>query len=109
MPEFETFGRFVGEWLAGRDLAKLDPVFRPQSLYVCSVDGDLLVDHLGRYEKLEATFEYLRQRLPRMGHFAQSNRSGAPVDYRTFYTAGLAELVASIYAEDVQAFGYSFD
>ena len=109
VPEFATFDRFVREWLPGRVLSKLDPVFHPQSLYVCSVDGDLLVDHLGRYENLEATFEYLRQTLPSVGHFAESNRSGAPVDYRTFYTAELRELVASIYADDVRNFRYAFD
>jgi hypothetical protein len=43
-----------------------------------------------------------------VGRFAQSNRSGTPVDYRTFYTGELEELVGSIYTEDVRNFGYSF-
>ena len=109
VPQFDTFERFVREWLTGRDLAKLDPVFHPQSLYVCGANSDLLVDHLGHYEDLEATYAYLRERLPSLPQFAHSNRSGEAVDYRTFYTPQLAEIAASIYADDVRTFSYSFD
>jgi chondroitin 4-sulfotransferase 11 len=108
-PQFETFERFVHEWLAGRDLAKLDPVFHPQSLYVCGRDGDLLVNHLGHYEDLDTTLRFLHESLPALGPFPQSNRSGGPVDYRTFYTPQLADLAGFIYADDVRIFGYSFD
>jgi hypothetical protein len=39
----------------------------------------------------------------------ESNRSGAPVDYRSFYSPELIDRVGSIYAEDVKRFGYRFE
>lgn len=108
IPEFETFESFVTGWLARRDLRRLDLAFQPQSLFVCNADGGILVDHLGRFEDLDATYAYLRERLPSLPPLAKSNASGRRVDYRTFYTPELVELVGSIYAEDVTRFGYRF-
>jgi hypothetical protein len=45
----------------------------------------------------------------RLPPLAESNASGTPVDYRSFYTPDLVELVGSIYAEDVTRFGYRFE
>lgn len=109
IPEFETFESFVTGWLARRDLRRLDLAFQPQSLFVCNADGGILVDHLGRFEDLDATYAYLRERLPSLPPLAESNASGRRVDYRTFYTPELVELVGSIYAEDVTRFGYGFE
>ena len=41
VPEFETFDRFVIQWLARRDLCRLDLAFQPQSLFVCNARGEL--------------------------------------------------------------------
>ena len=109
VPEFETFETFVTNWLAKRDLRRLDLEFQPQSPFVCNADGGVLVDHLGRFEDLDATYAYLRERLPNLPPLAESNASGTPVDYRSFYTPDLIELVGSIYAEDVTRFGYRFE
>lgn len=107
-PEFETFERFVSEWLAVRDPNELDLIFQPQSRFVCDSAGKVLVDHLGRVEDLGATYDYLRAKVPDLPPFAASNRSGERIDYRSFYTPRLADVVAKIYAADVSRFGYSF-
>lgn len=52
VPEFETFERFVTEWLAQRDLTKLDGVFRPQTLYLADAAGTVMVDTLLRFERV---------------------------------------------------------
>jgi sulfotransferase famil protein len=108
IPEFETFDRFVTEWLAGRDLRKLDLVFKVQSDFVCDEQRNLIVDELGRYEDLDSFCDILRQKAPQLPPISKSNRSGVKVDYRTFYTPALVDLVGSIYSEDVARFGYSF-
>jgi hypothetical protein len=107
-PEFDSFERFVREWLEPRDRRKLDYVFQPQSLFVCDEHGQVLVDHVGRYDDLDATRSFLEEAVPGLPSIPQSNRSGAPVDYRTFYTPELAKLVGDIYADDVRLFGYRF-
>jgi chondroitin 4-sulfotransferase 11 len=109
IPELENFETFVTRWLARRDPAQLNAVYQPQSRFVCGRDGKFLVEHVGRFEDLGPTLDYLRELLPEMPPIGHANPSGPAVDYRTFYTPELAELVGTIYAEDVFRFGYSFD
>lgn len=108
VPEFDTFERFVKEWLAPRDVPTLDGVFQPQSAFVCDADGRLLVDHIGKLEDLGTTFAFLREKLGYVPAIEEANRSGERVDYRTFYTAELMETVGQIYQHDVRTFGYDF-
>lgn len=109
VPEFETFERFVPEWLARRDPARLDGVFQPQWLFLCDSDKRLLVDHVGRLEELGPTLDYVRRATGRDFELSRANRSGEAVDYRSFYTPELADLVGRIYADDARLFGYSFE
>jgi Sulfotransferase family len=108
LPAFETFERFVREWLIYKDVAKSDLALQPQSLFVCDSKGKILVDHLGRVEDMKPTIDFLREKLGYAPEISRSNRSGDPVDYRDFYTSQLADLVGTIYARDVEAFGYEF-
>jgi hypothetical protein len=107
-PEFETFETFVTDWLAPRDPARLDYVFQPQSLYVCDGHNRVIVDHIGHYEDLQGTVDFIRQTLPAFAGIPRSNRSGDPLDYRRFYTPKLIEIVGAKYAQDVTNFGYEF-
>jgi len=108
VPEFETFEAFVTDWLATRDVRRLDGIFQPQSPFVCGSDGGLLVDHVGRVEDLAPTLDFVRNTTGRSVHVERSNRSGERANYRDFYTAELAELVRSIYRQDIEMFGYEF-
>jgi hypothetical protein len=107
-PEFATFEGFVEEWLARRDVRKLDGVFQPQSLFLCDKAGRLLVDHVGRLEDLAPTYAFVEAKVGAMPALGQANRSGDAIDYRKLYTPELAALVGRIYAEDVERFGYRF-
>ena len=107
-PAFETFDRFVREWLAVRDVNKLDGVFQPQSIFLCDASGRLLVDHVGRVEDLGPTYVFIAHHVGPIGPLARANRSGEPVEYRSVYSPDLARLVGEIYREDVERFGYRF-
>lgn len=107
---FETFERFVNDWLAVRDPRSLDPVFQPQHLYVCDDGGRVIVDHLGRFEDLESTYAFLQSKVRGgVGAVGHSNRSGDPVDFRRFYTPSLVDTVARLYSDDIRRFGYEFE
>ncbi len=108
VPEFENFERFVREWLAPRDVRKLDGVFQPQWPFVCQANKQVMVDHVGRFEKLEQTHAFLEATLRRKLRFHRQNLSGPEIDYRSLYTPALAAAVRDIYSEDVEMFGYEF-
>lgn len=107
--EFESFERFVREWLPARKVEKLDAIFRPQSHFVCDSAGLVLVDHLGSLDDLEPTFEFLRKQIGKVPPIGSSNRSGERIDYRNLYTPELVDIVGRFYASDVEAFGYDFE
>lgn len=108
VPAFANFDSFVTQWLAQRDVARLDGIFQPQWPFVCNEDGRTLVDHLGRIEDLPPTLEFIRAASGSAVQLEWSNRSGDANDYRDFYTPDLARLVGQIYRRDVELFGYEF-
>lgn len=105
----ETFERFVLEWLAPKDVFSVDPMFRPQSQFVCDDAGRILVDHMGRLEDMDPTLEFIESAVGRVPKIRQANSSGKRVDYRTFYTPDLVDAVGKIYRVDVERFGYRFE
>lgn len=108
VPEFESFERFVHEWLAPRDVTRLDGVFQPQWLFLCNSEGRVLVDYVGRMDDLGSVTEFVSARAGHDFSIAHANRSGDALDYRTCYSPTLANLVGDIYRRDVELFGYDF-
>ena len=104
--EFESFETFVKDWLAKRHVAKLDAIFQPQHVFICDLDGNILVDHVGHLEDLRPTFEFIRDHTGSLPSLELSNRSGEPIDYKQFSTPELTRVVARIYHEDIKLFGY---
>jgi hypothetical protein len=107
--EFESFQRFVEEWLLRHKEANLDGIFQPQWTFVIGEDGQILVDHIGHLNDLEPTLDFVEGALGYRLQIPDGNRSGERMDFRQFYTPELVELVGNFYARDVEAFGYSFD
>lgn len=105
---FDSFERFVREWLCTRDIRKLDYVFQPQSLFVCDEHENIIVRHLCRFENLAEAHRVLEIFVPDLPPLGRSNRSGTRVDYRKFYTPELAKLVGRIYEDDARNLGYRF-
>lgn len=113
MRHIETFDQFM-RW-------KLDPQ-RPyqfhvdtsielQSDYVIDLRGNVLVDFIGRYERLAEDFNEACRRIgipaPQLLHKRQA--TDRRKDYRSYYTDELAERVAQHFAADIRIFGYRFD
>lgn len=107
-PEFETFERFVKEWLAARDPHKLDGVFQPQWLFLCDNHHRPLVDHIGRLDDLAPTFAFIAARTGACAPIPHANRSGVHLDYRSVYTPDLVRIVGDLYRQDIELFGYDF-
>jgi len=108
----------------------------PQSSFVCDSRGNLLVDFLGRFERLQADFTAVAQRLglpccalphrnksrsQKLSSFFQprhlftrlctlfnSGKLGRCQSYQDYYDNDSKDLVAQLYARDLECFHYRF-
>jgi chondroitin 4-sulfotransferase 11 len=106
-PEFSSFERFVKAFLAQKDLCRIDGVFRPQVYYAADSAGNLPFDHVGVFEKIEQTEQWLADTLGRPISFPRYNATKRTA-YRQYYDAELRNIVGDLYASDVKAIGAEF-
>lgn len=106
--EFESFERFVMEWLPGRDLGREDYVFRPQTQFLLTRAGKIGVTHLGRIEDTGTYLLFLEESLGRRVEIGHLNRTSDPFRYREAYTPGMRDMLARCYADDLERFPYDF-
>ena len=89
----------------------LDTSIERQSDYLVDLHGNLIVDFVGRYERLQDDFAVACERIgipcPTLPHRRQA--TDRKKDYRSYYTDDTAALVAAHFAADVERFGYTFD
>jgi hypothetical protein len=104
---FDTFDDFVASWLTAENVASWVH-FLPQAHFVLNADGRVMVDFLGRFERLNDDFNAVARRLERHVELPSTNR-GEHVPYADYYTPKTREIVARVYARDISAFGYGFE
>ena len=105
--DFDSFDTFVTRYLTHRRLSRADGVFRPQTSYLTLGDGTLPFDHIGRFEHLADTEQWLSGILGRRIEFPRINgteREG----YREYFTDQTRDIVGSLYRSDVETFGFTF-
>ena len=81
-----------------------------QHEYLVDLQGNVIVDFIGRYENLQNDFGAICQRIgiaaPALPHLRQA---GDRRDYRTYYSDELVELVGNHYRKDLALLNYTFD
>jgi hypothetical protein len=89
----------------------IDTSIERQSDYVVDLHGNLIVDFVGHYERLQDDFAEACRRIgigtPALPHRRQA--TDRERDYRSYYSDETAELVAAHFAADIERFGYRFD
>jgi hypothetical protein len=108
VPEFSTFERFVYEWLADKDLMKLDYVFMPQSSFILDNDNKLIVDYIGYFERFNEGIAEINQKLGRDLKIPVVNEVKKAVGYRDAYNSQLRNFVGDLYKQDVEIGNYDF-
>jgi len=103
-----------GEWVC-RAYGKNEPryydnpkMFMPQSGWLTNERGEMIVDFIGRFERLEEDFATICQNIGRQAqlpHVKSSKRSG----YQQYYTEETRDIVAEWFAEDIRRFGYRYE
>ncbi|HEY2082219.1 MAG TPA: sulfotransferase family 2 domain-containing protein [Verrucomicrobiae bacterium] len=106
---YEDFDSFVRRGLKRSEILSYLH-FRPQCHFVCLKGNQPALDFVGRYEKLESDFAFICRRLNIESKLVEANRNASRErDYREYYTEDTRRIVGEIYADDAQAFAYSFD
>ena len=90
------------------DDARTDPHLKSQYAFLSDDSGALLVDYIGKFERLNDAFEHICDRLGvtdfELPHLKKADRR----EYHAYYTPELVDLVGARYQRDVELFGYSF-
>lgn len=83
--------------------------FRSQHTFLTDRNGNLLPDHVFRFENLVEEFNALTERLglPEQTKLPHRNPSSKR-PYQDYYTDDLRRLVADRYQRDIELFGYEF-
>ncbi len=89
----------------------IDTSIESQTDYLIDLSGRVVVDFIGRYERLGEDFAEACRRIgmpaPALPHQRQAR--DRQKDYRGYYTDETAELVARYFARDIEILGYGFD
>jgi hypothetical protein len=88
----------------------VDTSMELQSDYIVDLRGAVLVDFIGRYERLTEDFAEACRRIgiraPALPH---KRRAAGRGDYRRYYTAESAGWIAGHFQRDIEMFGYRFE
>ena len=109
IPDFESFLR----WKLDPDRPyqyHIDTSIERQSDYLIDLHGNVIVDFVGRYERLAEDFEQICRHIglspPALPH--RRRAADRERDYRDYYDDATAELVARHFARDIEMLGYRF-
>lgn len=83
-------------------------LFQPQHSFLVDGDGQLLSDHVGRVEQMQASYDAICARIGIPGRVLAQVNGSRRSDYRQYYDPGLIDGVAELYQRDLELFGYEF-
>lgn len=79
-----------------------------QSYYVHDINGEQIVDFVGRFENIQHDFEFIKRKLDldiSLPHLNSTNRG----KYESYFTEESKQLVAQLWQKDLENFNYQFD
>jgi hypothetical protein len=106
LADFADFDAFVKGWVNRENVCK-HVLFVPQYEFVCLQNKPTL-DFIGRFENFAQDFEAVRKRLgidTELQYLNVSKHRG----YQSQYNETTKQIVANVYREDIEIFGYAFD
>jgi hypothetical protein len=102
--DYPSFGHFVRGWLRKENIHSF-PHFIPQSYFLADARGRLMMDFIGRYERVSHDFAELARRLHVNCSLPLYNTSNH-AHFSTYYDSETRGIVGRVYARDVELFGY---
>jgi hypothetical protein len=89
-------------------LYDLPRMFMPQYEWLSDSDGTCIVDFVGRFERLGSDFDEVCRRIGVRASLPHVKKS-AHRDYRELYSPECRELIARVFAGDIERYGYAFE
>ncbi len=102
---FRSFGEFCHEFHAWPHRDNFH--FRPQWRWIAEEHGKLLVDFVGRFERLDDDFARICRRLGLSKCRLPRRNSSPHGPYPAYYEKETRRIVGTLYARDADIFGYA--
>ena len=117
-PFYENYSRITFNVLHNKDLdypfnpwsgeeVIIDPQFFPQHLFTHDENGNQLVDVIGRFENFAHDAKQILAWLNISDPIEKIHSSDHP-PYREAYTPRMKDIIADVFAKDIEIFGYEF-
>lgn len=87
-------------------LKEVKPVL--QKDWVCDRSGNLIVDYVGRFERLSEDVLYLTNRIGIDAKNLKVTNKSRRQNYRSYYSTNTKRLVEKYFQEDLDLFGYTY-
>ena len=97
------FDEFI-DWRFSTDIKNC----KTQRSYLQDIDGKLLVDYVGKVHTLEADLERICKKLKIKKPDLERKNKSEHERYDRYYSTKTIEMVAKVYKEDVDEFGFNF-
>ena len=81
---------------------------RPQYRQLCTADGEIALDYVGRYEDLQESYNTICERVGLPVSELSKKNSSEHSGYTRYYDDDLRHRVAEFYKEDLRLFSYDF-
>lgn len=104
--QYSDFDSFVKEWVNETNVNSWVH-FVPQHKFIYDDEFSLKVDYVGRLENIAHDFDYVAKKLNLTSTLPYINSSSRS-SYHNYYTKETAEIVAQVYAKDIELLKYVF-
>lgn len=84
-------------------------MLRPQLYWLKEYSGNINFDHIGKFERLEETFDVIKKNLNVSDINFPHEIKGNGDDYKSHYNQDLIDKVGKFYSKEIKFFGYSFN
>lgn len=108
LSKFDSFDEFVKKWLNEESKWSYTH-FKPQYIYVCNNNYNIMVDFVGKFENLDDDFEKVCQQLQiknRLRHLNKTEKEKENGSWKSYYSDYSLAKVADLYRKDFEIFNY---
>lgn len=104
--EFDSFESFILDWLPYQDLENKNLLFKPQYKFICDSNDNILVNYVGKLEKLDTVSNTLENRLNKKINIVKKNITDRPISIQKILTGEIKNRIFELYQKDFEILGY---